>query len=342
MGRSGLALLVSCTLAAVAIPARADEGDHQKAAASFKAARADIAAGNCAAAMPKLEESLAYEPSVGALLSMADCYEQVDLLAAWRQLQDAAALAASKGDEREAIARERAAGLEARLSMLRFVYAPSAAPPDPNTLEVHIDGARVLPYVLRRGTLAITPGAHRVEVSAPHKKAWHGQVIARTAGTSVDVDVTLEDEAAPQAAPPAPVAAPLPAPAGTPPVTPAPAEAPAPSGARTAGLVVGGVGVAGLAVGGIFGIVALTDNSHLRDACGGNVHQCTGDTEKISSTRSAAQTAATVSTIGFIAGGVALAAGVVLFVTAPSSPRHVEVGAAAIPGGGGLRLGGDF
>ena len=342
MGRFGLALVVSCTLVAAAGPARADDGDHQKAAAAFKVARTEIAAGNCAAAVPKLEESLAYEPSVGAHLSMADCYEQVDLLAAWKQLEDAASLAASKGDDRENIARDRAAALEPKLSMLRLVFAPSASPPDLTAMEVHVDGSLVKPYVLRRGVVATTPGTHQIEVAVAHKKPWRGQVVARTAGSSIDVDVTLEDEGAPVAAAPvAPTAAPAAAPATSPPA--ALTDAPAPSGLRTGGLVAGGVGVAGLAVGGIFGILALTDNAHLRDACAGNVHQCVSDDPgHVTSTQSGAKTAATVSTIGFIAGGVALGAGIVMFVAAPSTTHHLEVGAATVPGGGGLRLGGDF
>ncbi|HEX4446082.1 MAG TPA: hypothetical protein VH044_05075, partial [Polyangiaceae bacterium] len=199
MRRNGLAFLVSCMVVVAASPAAADnDADHQKASAAFRAARVDIVAGNCAAAISKLQESLSYEPSVGAHLSIADCYEQVDLVAAWRELQEAADLATSRGDERAAVARDRALGLEPRLSMLRFVYAP--APADPSGLEVRVDGNVVRPYLLRRGTLATTPGAHDIEVSLAHKKTWRGHVAARSAGTSVEVDVALEDEAPPAAA----------------------------------------------------------------------------------------------------------------------------------------------
>src|SRR6202041_2054177 len=107
--RTVVVALVSVSCAAAATPAWADDGAHEKAAAAFRSARADIAAGNCAAAVPKLEESLADEPSVGGHLSMADCYEQVDLVAAWRELQEAADLAAVKSDPRASIARDRAA-----------------------------------------------------------------------------------------------------------------------------------------------------------------------------------------------------------------------------------------
>src|SRR5579859_6534516 len=136
MGGVRVVSVVVCMACAgvAARPAAADEGDHAKAVEAFRAARADIEAGDCAAAISKLEESLAYEPSVGAHLSIADCYEQVDLVAAWRKLQEAADLADAKNDARVAIARERAAALEPRLSMVHFAYAPAGT--DLSGLEV--------------------------------------------------------------------------------------------------------------------------------------------------------------------------------------------------------------
>jgi hypothetical protein len=51
--------------------------------------------------------------------------------------------------------------------------------------------------------------------------------------------------------------------------------------------------------------------------------------------RSDAKSAATISTVGFVAGGVLLAGGAVLFFTAPQSKRPVSVGASFVPGAGG-------
>jgi hypothetical protein len=334
--RVGLAVVVVMACAGVAAPAAADDGAHEKAAAAFRAARADIAASNCAAAVPKLEESLAYEPSVGAHLSMADCYEQVDLVAAWRELQEAADLAATKSDPRASIAHDRAAALEPKLSMLHFVYAPT--PPDRAALEVRVDGALVKPLLLRHDTLATTPGTHDILVSVPHKKTWHGQVVARSAGTSAEVDVTVEDEAA------SPPVEPTPTAATAPPPRPAEVDSSSSGGTqRTAAFVAGGVGVAGLAAGAIFGVVALADQGNLRDACGGSVSRCLAPNGAASVTgpQDSARTAATVSTVAFIAGGLALAAGVVLLVTAPAGHR-VEIGASGGPGAANLSVGGRF
>jgi hypothetical protein len=322
-------MCVACAVAAAG-SAAADEGDHEKALQAFRAARADIAAGNCAAAIPKLEESLAYEPSVGAHLSMADCYEQVDLVAAWRKLQEAAELAAAKSDAREGIARERAAALEPRLPMLRFSFTPADA--DLSGLGVRVDG-RLEPLLPVRRSIPTTPGAHDVEITLPHKKPWRGRVVARSAGTVVDVDVSIVDEDA---------AAPAPIPSLQPASPTSVEETPRGHVQHTAALWSGGAGLVGIVVGSVSGIIALSDNAKLRDACGGNVHQCVlvGSSD-VPELQSSARTAAAVSTVAFIVGGVGLGAGILLYATEPS-PRRVEIRTTAVPGAAGISLGGPF
>jgi hypothetical protein len=97
---------------------------------------------------------------------------------------------------------------------------------------------------------------------------------------------------------------------------------------RVAGIVVGAVGVGGLAVGGIFGTLASSSWKTAQRECPDH----TGCSSQAMNDRSDAVTRATVSTVGFIAGGVLLASGVVLYLTAPKgdSPR---VGFEAKPGG---------
>ncbi len=84
---------------------------------------------------------------------------------------------------------------------------------------------------------------------------------------------------------------------------------------RTAGVVVGVAGLAGLALGGAFGIAAITKN----DAAGCDAANVCADPQA----RRDAQGVATASTIAFTAGAVALAAGVILYLVAPrSSPSR--------------------
>jgi hypothetical protein len=97
---------------------------------------------------------------------------------------------------------------------------------------------------------------------------------------------------------------------------------------RLAGIVVGAVGIAGLGLGGIFGVIASSSWSTAKKECPTSA----GCSTQAMNDRSSAVTGATVSTVGFIAGGVLLAGGLTLFFTAPKgdAPR---VGLEARPNG---------
>jgi len=85
------------------------------------------------------------------------------------------------------------------------------------------------------------------------------------------------------------------------------------SGLRTAGFVALGVGAAGLIVGGVTGGLAVGKHGELEDSCPGG--QCPADQQD---TLDSYETLGMVSTIGFIAGGVLAASGLVLVLVAPS------------------------
>ncbi|MCL2450638.1 MAG: hypothetical protein FWD17_16950 [Polyangiaceae bacterium] len=336
-------LALGLGLATASTEARAQDADHGKAARAFTAARAAIDAGDCRAAILKLRESLAYEPSVGAHLSMADCFEPIDALAAWNELKAAEELAISRNDERSAVAHSRAAALEPKLAGLRLTFATEGASPE--TAAVRIDGDVVRDFVVRGGFVAATPGGHTVEVVARGKRPWKARVMLTT-GATATVGAVLEDE--PIETPPgvpAPVGEPPrpPVSAGVPPAPPGPPiEAPAtPRGTeqRVAGLATGALGLASLGIGGAFGIAALIKNADVRHDCGGDVQRCTGDPRIVEGARHAAQTDATMSTAGLIAGGVLTAAGIIVTLTAPAGDKP-QVGVRVSPVG--LELAGDF
>jgi hypothetical protein len=156
------------------------------------------------------------------------------------------------------------------------------------------------------------------------------------------VQVELENEVPPTPVPPLAAAEPPPAsrtPSADSLAPAATARSGAPGGTQRAiGLAVGGVGIAALAVGGAFGIVALVKNADLRDACRGNVQRCDpANASLVNHDRSDAQAAATMSTAGLVAGGVLAIAGVIVYWSAPSrdAPR---VGVGPIGGTGSLGL----
>jgi hypothetical protein len=119
------------------------------------------------------------------------------------------------------------------------------------------------------------------------------------------------------------------------------AESPVPSNdQRIAGIAIGVAGLAALGLGAGFGVSASSKWSSAQDACG-TPTKCPNYLGAVADHDSAAS-AATVSTIGFVAGGVLFAGGVVLYITAPrnagSSTGSVALIPSVLPGGGGVRL----
>jgi hypothetical protein len=321
-------LAVSAIVACWPKPAHADDAAHERAVIAFQDGRKYIDAGNCDAAITKLHESIAFEPSVGARLSLAECQEANDPLAAWRMLKDAATLAYINHDERLALAETRAAALEHRLPTLRVSIAPSAL--EQPGFELRVDGELVDRFHYRSGVVAVKPGKHLVEALAPLRH-WSEQV-ATEPGAATLVTVRLERDAC--VASPASVAPS----AVTAPVVLA-TESPG-STRRTLGVALAGVGVAGIASGVVFGILTLNKRAKIDDVCGGSVTSCTAPSGSVDAERGAAKTLATLSTASFLAGGVAILGGGLLYVTAPraSSAANVRVTPRVATNGGGVGL----
>ncbi|MDB4997817.1 MAG: hypothetical protein JWM74_5249 [Myxococcaceae bacterium] len=307
--------------------ALAQDSDHEKAVAAFEDARKMIDAGSCDTAVPRLKESIAFEPSVGARFSLADCYEKTDLLAAWRQLKDAEMLAYMNHDERMTNARDRALGLEKRLPTIHITVPRALL--DQAGLEVRLDGALVDRFQYKDGVVATAPGTHVVSVTMP-KKTFSQEVVVQT-GSPQEVTVRLVDEA-PPAPPPARAAPP----------EQAVVEADPGSGRRTLGWLTVGVGAVGLGLGATFGLVALDRRTTLQIACGGDTVACTAPKARVDELQSSADSASTISTVSFILGGVAVAGGVALVLTAPtrasSQAATVRVAPAVGAGGGGMTM----
>jgi hypothetical protein len=97
---------------------------------------------------------------------------------------------------------------------------------------------------------------------------------------------------------------------------------------RTLGLVVGGVGVASLAAGAIFGGLSMAAHGSYEKNCGSNIGAPAAglcNSQGVSGESDAA-TKGTLSTVFFIAGGVATVAGAALFFTSPKGTASTQVG----------------
>jgi len=293
------------------------------AEALFKQGRDLMAKGQYAEACPKFAESERLDPAPGTLLNLATCYEKGGQIAsAWVTYKEAASSARKANQEdRARMARDKAALLEPKLPTLTIVVPATAQRPD---LSLRRDG-EIVGHAEWGVAIPVDPGVHVVEASAPGAKSWKGQVEIAASGTKGSVDVPPL-ESLPEAPPTVTPALVAPAPAApTPAISPIAVVSSVPvtehgSGQRVVGWLVLGTGLAGLAVGGVFGALALSDNNDAKARCLGSV--C--DAQGYSATTDARH-AATASTIAFVAGGTIAAAGLVLLITAPSA-KHVEKG----------------
>jgi hypothetical protein len=321
-----LTLLALPNLAAPRIAFAQPSGqDAATAQALFDEGKRLMTEGKHAEACPKLVESQRIDPGGGTLFAIALCHEAEGKTAtAWAEFS--AALAEARKDhrsDRETAAGEHIRALEPKLTRLRIV-ASSKVP----GLTISRDNARL--GEAQWGTpLPIDPGEHTVEATAPGKRTWRTTVNVQTEGATIDVPVpVLEDEVI--AAVPSPHAEPAPR-------TPPPND----SGGtqRTWAVVAGGVGVLAAAVGLGFGLSASSKWSEAEEACPRN--RCT-DPGKVKVGQDAG-TAADVATVLVAIGGVGLATGLVLWLTAPAttdSKRGVYLVPSATTHGAGFALGG--
>jgi serine/threonine-protein kinase len=308
-----LAALGAVTAAALT-PARAraaTAADSSAAQALFEQAKRLLKEGKAAEACPKLEESQRLDPGSGTLINLARCYEQTERLAsAWSKYLEAAAAAAASGNvQREKEARARATALRPTLSEL--VIDVSAEAKTVSGLEITRDGERVGPAQWNV-PLPADAGEHHVGASAPGREAWQGVVVVKGPGGTFTATI------------------PTLAPAGgaTPAATdlqssPAPVHVAEPAHARrglgtqrTVALVAGGAGVVGVVLGTVFGLKSKSDHDEAEKYCDGS--RCT-DARGVTA-GNAAHAAGNVSTVAMIIGGVGLAAGVTLWLTAPKAP----------------------
>jgi hypothetical protein len=297
-----------CAILMPAVAHAQSTADQAAAEALFKQARDLMSAGDYAQACPKLAESERLDPSAGTMLNLASCYEKNGQLAsAWVTFQGAAT-AAQKANEpaRAKLARARVAKLEPRLPTLTITVAAGADLPD---LVVTRDDQKV--GRAEWGTpIPIDPGAHAILASAPGHKTWQTQARVDGPGTKASVEIpALASDSKPALhaveAVPAPSAPP-------PPPSSSPPSSAGGSTQRVLGVVVAGVGLAGVVVGSVFGVIAKSQESDATPHCSGT--EC--DAAGISALNQA-HSAATVSTIGFVAGAAAIAAGVVIYLVAP-------------------------
>jgi len=297
-------------------PAFAQNANAAAAEALFREGKKLYESKSYSEACEKLQESQRLDPASGTLLALALCHEADGKLAtAWAEYADVSALLKREGrSDKELAARERVAVLEAKLSTLTVVVPDATGWAG---LEVKRDGVPI-GRASWGSAVPVDPGEHVVEAAAPGKKPWKTVVV-------IGANADKQTLAVPQLAP-APSAAPAPAASEAIAVT-SPTTTPS-NGRRTAGLVVGGIGVVGVAIGTVFAIKMSSSNHDATQICADNPNACPGEQiVQHGSLLDDAKTDRAAAAIGFAAGTVGVVSGIVLVLTAgPSSGSSTGVG----------------
>lgn len=321
MLRRAQRLAVSAAMASITVAslASAEPTGEQRALATalFQEGKALLAAGDVAAACPKLEESQRLDPGLGTLLNVASCHVAAGRTAtAWAELHEALALAERAGQhDRVRFAQDRIAELAPRLSHLEV-----AVPAPHEGMEVTLDAA---PLARAAWGIAIPvdPGAHRVRAIAPGFTPWETTIVVADASRGLRVDVPQLELVPSDRSPDVPT---VPAPRAAPPPAGHPSPAPSPPEPNVSPWAVAGwtstaLGVVGLAIGTGAGAIAFD-----RDAESDELYD-QGREERGYDLNQQAGTAADVSTASFLVGGALVAVGVVILVEgvvrAPASAR---------------------
>jgi hypothetical protein len=300
--------------------AQTKSGSNRAAAeALFNQGRDLMTAGKFVEACPKFEASQQLDPGLGTMLNLAECYEKTGRTAsAWAEYREAIPLARAAGSKaRQDLATERAKALEERLSTLTI--RAMSGDDDSAHLEIRRDGVPV--QVAELGSpIPVDPGEHVIEAVAPGKQPWSSKVQVGADAAKVSVDIPKLEPGDGSSAPP-PVAAPV---TTTTSVSAPPSDKPSTwSGQRTAAVITAGAGVVGIGIGTFFGLQASSKWSDAKEACSSYPKGCDTHATDLGKT---AKENATISNIGFIAGGALLATGAVLFFTAPSKKQNVAFG----------------
>ncbi len=300
-----LALGSIATTASAAEPADAKVGarnDPAAAEALFREGRKLMTAGKLDDACNRFDESYRLDPAPGTLLNVAECARRRGKTAtAWGQFLEAARVFRRRNEERRAqFADQEAKKLEPLLAHL--VVRADEPPAD---LVVARDGAEIGSTSLGL-KLPIDPGNVLVEARAKGRKPYSTKVAVADKKT-VEVRIPkLEVE-------PEPVVAPA-SPSATRP------ESNGGDGMRIASFVVGGVGLASLAVGGAFVGLTASQAGELELLCPSN----TCATAEARDALASANLYANVANATLIAGSVLAATGIALFVFAPDEPDSLE------------------
>jgi len=306
--------LAAALLVSIATPASAAGGAAPSAAEqAFREGRAAVQAGDYPTACAKFNQSQSLEPAPGTLMNVADCEEHTGKLIAARDHFNLAASGFGRTDGRRAFALKRAADLDKRVARLTLRLAPGA----PQGAQVRhgneIVDASGQPAVVDPGDFDVVVSAPGREDRAIHIAVPEGATLEQSVDVGPEIAHVVKADPALEAA--------------------SAARAASAKRTQTIGYVVGGVGVASLAVGVLTGVMAAGRAGTVKDHCDA-AYAC--DSTGLDAA-SSGKTLAPISTVTLIAGVALVGAGTYLVVKGRSG-RTTAFAPYVTPLGGGAGL----
>lgn len=277
----------------------AQSAQSQAAEALFRQAKALMEQGELESACEKFAASQALEPGLGTLLYLGDCYERAGRFAsALATFRQAAELAKERGDvARLRLAEVRVSALEPRAPTLEIRNGPA-----PQGLDLQITvGGVPWPRADIGRRVPRDAGQYEIRFSAPGYEPFVTNIELKNAdAVQVSVPRLVPAAARPAVSAARPVVA---------------ADDHGGSSQRTWAWVVGGTGAALLATGGVFAGFAVSKNDDSKEDCARDDPNRCGVAGV--GLRDDARNLAKLATVAAALGGVALAGGLVLYVSAP-------------------------
>jgi hypothetical protein len=280
---------VSCCLAvASSAAAQARPGtDDAKTVAEvlFYTARGMLEAGKVSQACEKLAESYRLDATPGTLLNLAVCHEKEGKIGrAWGEFREAIADAQKTGrTDREELAREHVKAIEPELPMLTIAVPQGSRV---RGVQVFRNGSE-LSEAAWETPIPADPGVVKIELRAP---GYYTSTKEITMARRQHMSVTLDPlRPLPVVVPPEPFL----------------------TARRTTGLIVGGTGLVALGVGAVFGVMTMNDVKASNAECPiqDGERRCTAEG---AAAMNQANVHGWVSTLSFVAGGVATGVGAYL------------------------------
>ncbi len=288
-------LLAGALCLLFASPAYADSASAE---ALFRAGRDAAKNQDWPAACRNFHESNRLDPAPGTQLNIADCEEkQGHIATAWTFYKQVAEQLA-ESDERRTFASGKINALEPRLPYLKISLAPGAD----KASVVTRNGVELRSASLRLA-LPVDPGKQEIVVRAP------GHEVSRLEFELKEGERREEVVQPGKALPPGETA-----PGET------PGTKPEPNTTRTVGWVVGGVGVAGIALGAVTGAFTLQKKSVVNRNCDADKRCNQEGLDAVDS----GKTFGTISGVSFAVGAALVATGTVLVLTSDNKERPVS------------------